>query len=203
MKRSHSDDPSPCEGTGLQDVASSATGVASVAAGEGESADALFTSLYDELRRLARRVLWRNGVRDVLGTTTLVHEVWLDIKGRPRLAFEDQGRFLAYATRTMRGLVIDRVRARRAQKRGGTVIITSLDTHTAEQVTEPEHLERVSDALDELATIEPELAKIVDLKFFCGFTLGEVANMQGVTERTVQRQWKRARLLLYHAMLQN
>jgi len=201
MKRSHSDDPSPGEATGLQNVASSAT--ATVAAAAGESADALFTTLYDELRRLARRVLWRNGVRDVLGTTTLVHEVWLDINGRPRLAFEDQGRFLAYATRTMRGLVIDRVRARRAQKRGGTLIITSLDTQTAEQVTEPEHLQRISDALDELANVEPELAKIVDLKFFCGFTLGEVANMQGVTERTVQRQWKRARLLLYHAMLQN
>ena len=203
MKRSRSDDPSPGEGIGPQDIASSAAAMAPVAAAAGEGADALFTTLYDELRRLARRVLWRNGVRDVLGTTTLVHEVWLDINGRPRLAFEDQGRFLAYATRTMRGLVIDRVRARRAQKRGGTLIITSLDTHTAEQVTEPEHLQRISDALDELANVEPELAKIVDLKFFCGFTLGEVATMQGVTERTVQRQWKRARLLLYHAMLQN
>jgi len=203
MKCSHSDDPSPGEGTGPQDVASSATETTSVAAVEGESADALFTALYDELRRLARRVLWRNGVRDILGTTTLVHEVWLDISGRPRLAFEDQGRFLAYATRTMRGLVIDRVRARRAQKRGGTLIITSLDAHTAEPVTEPQHLQRISDALDELATVEPELAKVVDLKFFCGFPLGEVANMHGVTERTVQRQWKRGRLLLYHAMLQN
>jgi len=165
-------------------------------------ADTLFTALYDELRRLARRELWRNGVRDVLGTTTLVHEVWLDISGRPALAFEDHGRFLAYATRTMRGLVIDRVRAQRAQKRGGDVIITSLDNETAEQLSEPEYLQQISDALDELESVEPELAKVVDLKFFCGFTLAEVATMQGVTERTVQRQWKRARLMLYQAMRQ-
>jgi RNA polymerase sigma factor (TIGR02999 family) len=165
-------------------------------------ADTLFTALYDELRRLARRELWRNGVRDVLGTTTLVHEVWLDISGRPALAFEDHGRFLAYATRTMRGLVIDRVRAQRAQKRGGDVIFTSLDNETAEQVSEPEYLQQISDALDELESVEPELAKVVDLKFFCGFTLAEVATMQGVTERTVQRQWKRARLMLYQAMRQ-
>jgi len=168
----------------------------------GQGADTLFTALYDELRRLARRELWRNGVRDILGTTTLVHEVWLDISGRPSLAFEDDGRFLAYAARTMRGLVIDRVRARSAQKRGGDLIITSLDANTAEQVSEPDHLQHISDALDELASVEPDLARVVDLKFFCGFTLAEVATMQGVTERTVQRQWKRARLLLYHAMRQ-
>jgi RNA polymerase sigma factor (TIGR02999 family) len=170
---------------------------------ESRNADALFTALYGELRRLARRELWRNGVLDILGTTTLVHEVWIDINGRPALAFEDHGRFLSYATRTMRGLVIDRVRAQRAQKRGGAMVISSLDTNTAEQIAEPQHLQRISDALDELESVEPELAKVVDLKFFCGFTLAEVANMQGVTERTVQRQWKRARLLLYHAIRQD
>ena len=165
-----------------------------------QSADALFTTLYDELRRLARREVWRNGVRDFVGTTTLVHEVWLDISGRPSLAFEDNGRFLAYAARTMRGLVIDRVRARRAQKRGGDVIITSLDGEAVERLAEPDQLQQISDALDELASVEPELAKVVDLKFFCGFTLAEVASMHGVTERTVQRQWKRARLMLYQSI---
>src|SRR5262245_30629444 len=112
-----------------------------------QSADALFTTLYDELRRLARREIWRNGGLDVLGTTTLVHEVWLDISGRPTLAFDDRRRFLAYATRTMRGLVIDRVRAKRAQKRGGTTIFCPLDSDTAEQMPEPDELQRISDAL--------------------------------------------------------
>ena len=170
------------------------------AGARGSSANSLFTALYDELRRLARRELWRNGVRDLVGSTTLVHEVWLDISARDALSFEDESRFLAYATRTMRGLVIDRVRARLAQKRGGAVLMTTLDTDIAEQISAPEHLQRISDALDELETIEPELARVVDLKFFCGFTLAEIANMHGVTERTVQRQWKRARLLLYQAL---
>jgi RNA polymerase sigma factor (TIGR02999 family) len=165
-----------------------------------ESPSALFTTLYAELRRLARREVWRNGARDIVGTHTLVHEAWLEIGQRPALSFEDRGRFLAYAARTMRGLVVDRVRARHAQKRGGGLIITSLNTENAEQVTQPEELEHIAQALDELAVLEPELAHVVDLKFFCGFTLGEVANMQGVSERTVQRHWEKARLLLFKAL---
>lgn len=161
---------------------------------------ALFTSLYGELTRLARREVHRNGARDVLSTGTLVHEAWIDISGRPSLSFEAPGRFLAYAARTMRGLVIDRVRAHHAQKRGGGLAITVLDTQTAEQVAAPESLERIAEALDELAAIEPELAQVVDLKFFCGFTLVEVARMQGVSERTVQRQWEKARALLHRAL---
>jgi RNA polymerase sigma factor (TIGR02999 family) len=159
--------------------------------------DALFTALYADLCRLARRAVRRNGAQEVLGTATLVHEVWLDIGREPSLVFENNGRFLAYAARTMRGLVIDRVRARHAQKRGGEHAITSLDTQNAEQVAQPEFLERVGAALEELAVLDADLAHIVDLKFFCGFGFAEVATMKGVSERTVQRQWKRARLLLY------
>ena len=166
----------------------------------GESAEVLFTSLYNELHRLARREIWRNGFRDVVGTTTLVHEVWLEMRGRPSLAFTDRGRFLAYAARAMRGLVIDRVRARQAIKRGGDVAFTSLDTNAVEHVEAAGELRQISEALDELSALEPELARVVDLKFFCGFTLGEVATMLGVTERTVQRQWQRARLFLYDAI---
>jgi RNA polymerase sigma factor (TIGR02999 family) len=164
--------------------------------------DTLFTTLYDELRRLARREIWRNGVHDVVGTTTLVHEAWLQISGNPALDFTDSGRFLAYAARAMRGLVIDRIRAQQAQKRGGGLVVSSLDTNIAAAVEqeEPEQLQRISDALDELETVDPQLAKVVDLKFFCGFTLAEVADMHGVTERTVQRQWQRARLLLYQSI---
>ena len=165
-----------------------------------EQAAALFTSLYDELRRLARREVRRNGAQDHVSTGTLVHEAWLDISKREQLAFDEPGRFLAYAARTMRGLVIDRVRARHAQKRGGAHVITSLDTQTAEMVAQPEALQSVGDALDELAQVEPDLANVVDLNFFCGFTLGEIAAMKGVSERTVQRQWDKARLLLHTAL---
>jgi RNA polymerase sigma factor (TIGR02999 family) len=163
-------------------------------------AAALFTTLYADLCRLARREVRRNGANDVVGTSTIVHEAWLDMNRRPSLSFEEPGQFLAYAARTMRGLVIDRVRARHAQKRGGGLIITSLDTHNAEQIEQPELLQSIGDALEELSALEPELARVVDLKFFCGFTLAEVATMQGVSERTVQRQWEKARILLYRAL---
>jgi RNA polymerase sigma factor (TIGR02999 family) len=158
--------------------------------------EVLFTSLYKDLRRLAHREVRRNGAHEMLGTGTLVHEAWLDISKRPTLDLAEPGRFLAYAARTMRGLAIDRVRARQSQKRGGGLAITSLDTNNAEQVMQPEALEGIGGALEELESVDPDLAQVVDLKFFCGFTLAEVARMQGVSERTVQRQWEKARLLL-------
>ncbi len=158
----------------------------------------LFTTLYGDLCRLARREVRRNGAQDIVGTGTLVHDAWLDIRRRPSLAFDEPGRFLAYAARTVRGLVIDRVRARNAQKRGGG-LITALDTHV-DQVAQPELPVGIGEALDELANLEPELAQVVDLKFFCGFTLAEVARIQGISERTAQRQWEKARLLLYRAL---
>lgn len=172
------------------------------ASGDDDRARAaeLFTTLYADLCRLARREMRRNGAHDMVGTGTVVHEAWLDMSRRPSLSFESSGQFLAYAARAMRGLVIDRMRARHAQKRGGGLIITSLDTNNAEQIEQPEMLESIGEALEELSTLEPELARVVDLKFFCGFTLGEVATMQGVSERTVQRQWEKARLLLYRAV---
>jgi DNA-directed RNA polymerase specialized sigma24 family protein len=102
----------------------------------------------------------------------------------------------------MRGLLIDRVRELQAQKRGGGLHITSLDTECAEQCPQPELLSAIGEALDELAQLEPALAQVVDLKFFCGFGVAEIAAMQNSSERTVQRQWEKARLMLYHAMRQ-
>jgi RNA polymerase sigma factor (TIGR02999 family) len=160
----------------------------------------LFAQLYGDLCRLARREVRRHGAQELLSTSTLVHEAWLDIGPRPALSFDEPGRFLAYAARTMRGLVIDRVRSRHAQKRGGGLLITSLDTDTAEQMAQPELLQGIGETLEELAAMEPDLAQVVDLKFFCGFTLAEVARMRGVSERTVQRQWEKARLLLFRAL---
>jgi RNA polymerase sigma factor (TIGR02999 family) len=165
-----------------------------------DDAAQLFTTLYDDLRRLARREARRGGAADYVSTGTLVHEAWLQIRARDALSFADPARFLAYAARAMRGLVIDRVRARHAQKRGGGFVITSLDTEHAEQVANPEALQEIGDALDELAKLEPELAEVVDLKFFCGLTLADIANMKGVSERTMQRQWDKARMLLHRAL---
>jgi len=161
---------------------------------------ALFAALYAELHRLARREARRGGARDYVSTGTLVHEAWLQMSERPALSFEDPAKFLAYAARAMRGLAIDRVRARHTRKRGGAFVITSLDTGHAEQVSDPAALQGISEALDALAALEPALAEIVDLKFFCGFTLADIARMKGLSERTVQRQWDKARVFLHRAL---
>lgn len=163
----------------------------------------LFSTLYNELHRLARREAKRfgpNGPNGPLGTTTLLHEACLDISQRETPTFPDRGRVMAYAAPAMRGLVIDRVRACSALKRGGGLDITSLDTHVADQIEQPELLAGVSEAPDDLALLEPALARVVDLKFFCGFTVPEIAARQGILERSVQRQWEKARLLLYRAL---
>jgi RNA polymerase sigma factor (TIGR02999 family) len=168
--------------------------------GDAKARGALFAALYAELHRIARREAGRYGSLPSLGTTTLLHEAYLDIGGRAGLAFNDKTHFLAYAARAMRGLVIDHVRSRHAIKRGHGLDITSFSTAVAEQCAEPEGLQTLSDALDELAQVEPALAHLVDLKFFCGFSLVEIAAMTGVSERTAQRQWEKARLLLRHAL---
>jgi RNA polymerase sigma factor (TIGR02999 family) len=162
--------------------------------------DELFARLYADLKRLARREVRRYGPAMPLGPTTLLHEAYLQLAGRESLAFADTGRFLAYASRAMRGLVIDRLRAQAASKRGGGLDITSFDTETAETLDDPGALEEISAALDELAVLQPELARVVDLKFFCGFTMIEIAAQCGSSQRTVQRQWEKARALLYQAL---
>ena len=180
------------------------TSIAAVAqraeSGDAAAHDQLFALLYAELHRLARREVQRHGPQAALGSTTLLHEAYLDIRDRDALAFPDKAHFLAYAARAMRGVVIDRVREGAAQKRGGAVDITSFDTETAEQCGQPELLPRIGEVLDELAALEPELAHVVDLKFFCGFTMAEIAELKSVSERTVQRQWEKARMLLQVAL---
>ncbi len=167
--------------------------------GDVQSSAELFSALYRELHRLARRQLRHNASGLTLGATTLLHEAYLDLSQRGA-AFSDQGRFFAYAARAMRGLIIDYVRERRAIKRGGQFHLTTLDTVTAESVPQIEDLSGIGAALDELAAAEPALAELVDLKFFCGFGFAEIASMRGVSERTVQRDWQKARLLLRYAM---
>jgi len=165
-----------------------------------DNADALFNELYLELHRLARRELHRQGSVGSLGVTTLLHEAYLSISAKEGIAFVDHARFMGYAARVMRGLIIDDVRRRRSQKRGGLFAITSLRTHHAESVADPNALVRISDALDELAEVEPGLAEIIDMKFFCGLSFAEIAAVRGVSERTIQRSWEKGRLYLHQAI---
>jgi RNA polymerase sigma factor (TIGR02999 family) len=158
--------------------------------------DTLFVTLYSELHRLARRQLARSSNELTLGTTTLLHEAYLDMSSRESSAYLDRGRFMAYAARVMRGLIIDHARSRKAQKRGGQFEIASLEADVARPADAAE-LTRIGDALEELGATDPLLAQVVDLKFFCGFSFAEIAAMRGVSERTIQRQWEKARIYLY------
>jgi len=165
--------------------------------GDGLASEALFAALYSELHRMAKRELARQGVPMTLGATTLLHEAYLDMASRSGPSFPDRPRFMGYAARVMRGLIIDHARERRAQKRGGGFEITSLSTDVAENVADARELTRISSALDELAVTDRSLAEIVDLKFFCGFSFAEIAGMREVSERTVQRDWEKARIYLH------
>jgi len=165
--------------------------------GDSSAKDSLFEVLYAELHRLAKRELGRQGVPLSLGATTLLHEAYLDISGRNSARFPDENRFMGYAARVMRGLIIDHARNRRAQKRGGEFEITSFDTNIGDNTADPRELSEISDALDELAKVDAPLAEVVDLKFFCGFSFGEIGKIRGVSERTVQRDWEKARIYLH------
>lgn len=177
--------------TSLADLASRAEG------GDPRAKDELFAALYDELHRLAEGHLRGAGGSLTLSATTLLHEAYLGLAGRDALAFPDRARFFAYASRAMRWIVLDYVRQRRAQKRGGDLTFVSIDEEIVAGAETPLDLERLGAALQELSEIRPELAEIVDLKFFCGLTFDEIAALRGVSERTAQREWAKARAILY------
>lgn len=168
--------------------------------GDAQARTALFESLYRELHRMARRELWKAGGGVTLGATTLLHEAYLGLVRAQGASFPDKARFMGYVARAMRTLVIDHVRSRQAQKRGGQFEFTGLDTGMDVPSPQADHLQAVSDALEGLATLEPGLAEVVDMKFFCGLTFGEIAVMRGVSERTVRRDWEKARMLLHRAL---
>lgn len=155
----------------------------------------LFASLYADLRSLAERQVRRSGGA-VLSPTTLLHEAYLGMAERSAV-FPDRERFLGYAARVMRGLIIDFVRERRALKRGSEFHITQLPTELGAAEPETQELLALSEALDELAVHDARLAEVVDLKYFCGYTFDEIAAQRGTAVRTVQRDWEKARLLLY------
>lgn len=169
--------------------------------GDRAAAEALFEALYSELHRLAKRELARQGVPVSLGATTLLHQAYIEIAGQDT-SFPDRARFMGYAARVMRGLIIDHARNRRAQKRGGQFEIASLGSEI-ESPADDRELSRISEVLDELSKVEPSLSEVVDLRFFCGFTFAEIASMKGISERTAQRQWEKARTYLYRQIRTN
>jgi RNA polymerase sigma factor (TIGR02999 family) len=186
------------QGTSLENGSTLSSLIDAAEHGDKAAADALFSALYGELRRLAKYELARHGAPMSLSATTLLHKAYIEVAGNSGRSFPDRNRFMGYAARVMRGLIIDHARSRHAQKRGGRFEITSLGAQIEDAVDE-QKLIPISDALDELAKAEPVLAQIVDLKFFCGFSFAEIAAMKDVSERTVQRQWEKARIYLHRA----
>jgi RNA polymerase sigma factor (TIGR02999 family) len=144
---------------------------------------------------MAKRELARHGESHTLGATTLLHESYLAISAREPAFFPNRQAFMVYVSHVMRGLIIDHARRRQARKRGGEFQIVPI-TDVAD--TRPDHgaFIAVRDAVDRLAKENPRLAAIVTLKFFFGSSFSEIAAAHGVSERTVQRGWERARIFL-------
>jgi RNA polymerase sigma factor (TIGR02999 family) len=167
------------------------------AGGDSASASRLFASLYAELHRISERQLRQFQGALTVSPTTLLHEAYLAIAGRDGSLFPDRNRFLAYAGRAMRGLVIDYLRRRRALKNGGQFYFTALDTQIGEITPDPEaQISRLSDSLEDLERDDPALAELVDLRFFCGLSVPEIAALRGISQRTVERDWTKAKLYL-------
>ena len=160
--------------------------------------DVLFSTLYSELHRLARRQLAGQFIPARFGATTLLHEAYLNMANGA--SFPDRARFMAYASRVMRGLIIDHARARKSAKKGGSYHITAVTLDNLASPIDARELALINDALEELTTVEPELATLVDLRFFCGFSFAEIGAMQMISERTVQRKWEKARIYLYKSI---
>src|SRR5262249_24040708 len=177
--------------------------IASTDAGDRSAADALFSALYAELHDLARRQLASSGWGVTLGPTTLLHEAYLNMARREGRSFPDRGRFMGYAARVMRGLVIDHARHRATRKRGAGFRITTLDDRIGAALAEDDEILGVGEAIEDLAEADPPLADRVDLKFFCGFSFAEIAARRGVSERTVQRQGEKARMYPHRRIRQN
>ena len=168
--------------------------------GDRSAADEVVARLYVDLQRLARQRLQQSG--DVsLNATSLVHESYLRLQRAGELDFPDRRHFLAYAARVMHSIVIDQVRARQAERRGGGLLEVTFNTAIAELPPQADDdVLRVHEALAELAAVDPRLAEVVEMRYFGGLLEGEIAEALGVTERTVQRDWQKARLFLSMAM---
>ncbi len=169
-------------------------------AGDKAAFETLVTLLYDDLRRLARRHLRLRGGQLTLHTAGLVHEAFLRLADQTRLSWENRGHFLAVYARVMHNILIDIARQKQALKRGGDRQQVTLDDAHLQISAQAEDILAVQDALARLEELAPRLARVVECRFFGGLTEEETALALGVTDRTVRRDWVKARTLL-HRML--
>ena len=170
-------------------------------AGDSDAAGQVVELLYGDLQRLARSRMRRSGDMTLLDATGLVHESFLQMQQSGRLAFQDRKQFLAYAAKVMHNIVIDAVRLRQADRNGGQHQHVTLNTAVANLAPQQDdEIMQVHEALAELAQLDPRLAQVVEMRYFGGLLEADIAESLGVTERTVQRDWQKARLFLSLAL---
>lgn len=169
--------------------------------GDPVAGEQAMTLLYDELHKLARARMYRSGPITLLDPTSLVNECWLRLQASAGAQFPDRRHFLGFAAKVMRNIVVDTVRASLAERRGGDVAHVTLNTVIAESTPQSsDEALRVHEALDDLAQLDPRLAQVVEMRYYAGLSEAEIAEALGVAERTVQRDWAKARLLLAQAL---
>jgi RNA polymerase sigma factor (TIGR02999 family) len=168
--------------------------------GDRSAVDRVFPVIYDELRRVAHRQLRKERPGHTLDSTALVHEAYIRMVDVTRVEWQDRVHFLSMAARAMRRILVDHARAHRAARRGGGAAAESLDDALVAADAQAEELTLLDDALEELATVSPRFVQVVEYRFFAGMTEDEVAEVLGVTTRTVRRDWVKARALLRRAL---
>ena len=168
--------------------------------GEEGAADRLYERLYADLRRLARARLRAGGRDAILDTSVVVHEAYVRLVRAGGVRATDRQQFLAYAARAIRSVVVDFVRERNAERRGGGAKVASLSEGALIAGRDDHEVLRVHDALDRLGQLDAALARLVEMRYFAGFEVSEIASVLGVSERTVERQWQKARAFLFEAL---
>jgi RNA polymerase sigma factor (TIGR02999 family) len=174
--------------------------MAAARCGDSAALGQLFSELYPELRRLAHARLKRHPTSTLLDTTSLVHESYLRFLKARQVQVSDRAHFLAYAARVMRSVVVDFARQGSARRRGGQDVHIALETDAANLPAGEAEIIRVHEALEELATFSERLVRVVEMRYFGGMSEAEIAEALGLTERTVRRDWEKARILLASAL---